>query len=166
MFCEQCGNEIPENSKFCSSCGAKVEPVEPIEPVVEPEPAPEPAPEPEQAVKATPPPKAEQAPPPPPPPIQPASSSSSYSNGYNSRDNLIKPLSIGAYIGMFILLCIPIVNLIMLLVWSFSDTVNLNKKHFAIAQLIMILIGIVLSIVTAIVLVRLGYGFYNWYWNF
>ena len=24
MFCRYCGNQLPENAKFCSSCGAKV----------------------------------------------------------------------------------------------------------------------------------------------
>ena len=25
MFCKYCGNQLPENAKFCSSCGAKVD---------------------------------------------------------------------------------------------------------------------------------------------
>ena len=25
IFCTQCGTQLPENSKFCSSCGAKVD---------------------------------------------------------------------------------------------------------------------------------------------
>lgn len=159
MFCEKCGKEIPENSKFCSGCGTKVLVAESVEPVVEPEPVAEV----EQIAEPTAPPKEKQASPPPSPiqPVPPVSNTR-----YNSKGNLVKPLSIGAYIGMFILLCIPIVNLIMLLVWSFSDTVNINKKHFAIAQLIMILIGILLSIGFAIVMIRLGYGWYNWRFNF
>ncbi len=172
MFCEQCGKEIADNSKFCSGCGAKTAPVESVEPINEPESAPEveqaaepeSAPGVEQTAEPAPPPKTEQVSPPL-PPVQPIPSPT-YNAGYNAKDNLIKPLSIGAYIGMFILLCIPIVNLIMLLVWSFSDTVNINKKHFAIAQLIMILIGILLSICLAIVMIRMGWGWYNWRFNF
>ena len=164
MFCEQCGKEIPDNSKFCSGCGAKVNPDAAVEDVSEiiaeavPEPAAEPAPEPEAPLEPEP--KSEEAPPPP-PPEEKTAPAPQYA-AYKSKDNLVKPLSIGAYIGMFILLAIPIVNLIMLLVWSFSDNVNLNKKHFAIAQLILILVAMVLSAVAVILMLRFGIAFYNW----
>ncbi len=29
MFCENCGNKLPEGAKFCGGCGAKTEPVQP-----------------------------------------------------------------------------------------------------------------------------------------
>ena len=158
MFCEQCGKDIPENSKFCAGCGAKTEPAEPIVQAVESEAQQAPTPEPIE------PPKAQPAPPPPP---QPAPVVNTNKNTqYNNRDNLIKPLSIGAYIGTFIILAIPIVNLIMLLVWSFSDSVNINKKHLAIAILILILISIVLSIGLAILMASLGFGMMGWYNSF
>lgn len=48
MFCNNCGKEIPDGSKFCLECGTPVSLPEP-EPAIEPEPAPEPAPEPEPA---------------------------------------------------------------------------------------------------------------------
>ena len=35
MFCKQCGNELPENVKFCPNCGAEVKNVEP-DPEAEP----------------------------------------------------------------------------------------------------------------------------------
>ena len=149
MFCEKCGNEIPDNSKFCAGCGAKVEPVEAsaesVEQVVEPvaPPAPVKAPEPV-------------------PPVTPKAAGTQ-NKQYNDKGNLIKPLSIGAYIGIFIILAIPIVNLIMLLVWSFSDTVNVNKKHFAIAQLILILIGILFVIGGAILMATMGASLYQFY---
>ena len=37
MFCTQCGTQIPDGSKFCTGCGAKME-VAPVAPVVTPEP--------------------------------------------------------------------------------------------------------------------------------
>lgn len=153
MFCEQCGKDIPENSKFCAGCGAKVEPVAEVSAPVESE-----------VEQPTPPPQTEQAPPPPPPPtpppVQPVPVPSAR---YNSGDNLIKPLGIGSYIGILILMAIPIINLVMLLVWSFSDTVNLNKKHFAIAVLIMLLISILISIALVILAATVGGGLINYY---
>ena len=149
MFCEKCGNEIPDNSKFCAGCGAKVEPVEAtvesVEQAVEAETPPTPA-KPAETV----------------PPVAPTTAGTK-SIEYNGKGNLIKPLSIGAYIGMFIILAIPIINLIMLLVWSFSDTVNINKKHFAIAHLILILISILLLIGGAILMAVMGTSFYQFY---
>lgn len=160
MFCEQCGKEIPENSKFCSSCGAPVVIADPETPSVEPDPvvsAPEPEPTPIQE-----PPKTEQAPPP--PPVQPAPQPGpAPAYQYNDRNNLVKPLSVGSYIGIFILMAIPIVNLIMLLVWSFSDTVNLNKKHYAIAVLVMILISILITVGLIILAATVGGGLYRYY---
>lgn len=33
MYCNQCGNRIPENGVFCAFCGAKAEGVAPVMPV-------------------------------------------------------------------------------------------------------------------------------------
>ena len=32
MFCKKCGKEIPNNAKFCTHCGNKTEPVQPVVP--------------------------------------------------------------------------------------------------------------------------------------
>jgi predicted neutral ceramidase superfamily lipid hydrolase len=54
---------------------------------------------------------------------------------------------------MFILMAIPLVNLIMLFVWGFSSSENTNKKNFARASLILLVIAIVLWIVVAVFIV-------------
>lgn len=155
MFCEKCGNEIPENSKFCALCGTKVEPAEASDQMTDsaPQPAATPAPTPAPAPKVA---------PTPPPSAQPAPVQQSNAN-FNNKGNLVKPLSVWSYIGIFILMAIPIVNLIMLLVWSFSDTVNINKKHYAIAVLVMILISILISIALVILAATVGGGLYRYY---
>lgn len=38
MFCRNCGNQLPENSKFCDRCGAKVEVVQPDHPITNQQP--------------------------------------------------------------------------------------------------------------------------------
>ena len=42
MYCNQCGNRIPENGVFCTFCGAKTESVAPIMAPVPPVAAPAP----------------------------------------------------------------------------------------------------------------------------
>ena len=56
-------------------------------------------------------------------------------------------MSVGAWIGTLILTCIPIVNLICLIVWAVSSSPEKrSRKNCAIAQFVVILIGIVLSV--------------------
>ncbi len=150
MFCEKCGSKLPENAEFCGSCGAKTESVQPA--AVHDQPAP---------------------PPPPPPPAQ-AAPSQSYtppvqaapSQSYtppaqatpfqsytppaqapvHSGQRESETLSIGNYICMFLLMCIPLVGIILLFVWAFGDT-NWNRKNFARAALIMSAIALLLWII-------------------
>ena len=56
------------------------------------------------------------------------------------------PSSLGNWIGTLILTAIPIVNIIMLIIWAASSSTETSKKHWAQAQLILTLIGVVLSI--------------------
>ena len=58
-----------------------------------------------------------------------------------------QPLSVGQFIGMLIIMAIPLVGFIMMLVWAFGSNVNKNKKNYAIATLI---VGIVGGILVAI----------------
>ena len=128
MFCEKCGNKLPDGAKFCGGCGAKTEPLQPAYTAAE-----EPAP-------------ARSAPPPAyAPPVQTAYASQqppAYSQKPDSD-----PLRVGQYIGMLLLMCVPILNIILLFMWSFGGSVNLNKKNFARASLILGAIGLILSIV-------------------
>ena len=112
MFCENCGNKLPEGAKFCGGCGAKTEPVQP-------------------AYTAS---YYQQAYAPP----QPAA--------YSGQPGT-EPLRVGQYIGMLLLMCVPILGVILLFVWSFGGSVNLNKKNYARAMLIVCAIGLILSII-------------------
>lgn len=68
----------------------------------------------------------------------------------NTVDEKSAPLSFGKYLGMMIVSIIPFVGFIMLLVWSFSSKTNANKKNWARAQLVyMIIVGIVAGILGA-----------------
>jgi hypothetical protein len=143
---------MPEDARFCENCGSDLKSLAQAAPPVHPQVPAEPAaPQPQQAYSAY------TAPPPPPPiqsvygPVQPQGVP--YQADY-SAGNRNAPMSIGAYIGTFLLLAIPIVNFILLLVWSFSSSVNRNKKNLAITILIFWLIGIALSIVLSSLMVE------------
>lgn len=64
-----------------------------------------------------------------------------------------KVMSLGDWMITLLLLLIPIVNIVMLIVWSVDSNTNENKKHFAWAYLIYMAIGIVLSIIFSSILV-------------
>lgn len=75
------------------------------------------------------------------PPPQPASPR--YASGISSRQEN-GPLSPGQYLSIFLLMCVPILNIILLFVWSFGSRANLNKKNFARASLILLACAAVL----------------------
>jgi hypothetical protein len=53
-------------------------------------------------------------------------------------------MSLGDWLITFIVLAIPLVNIVMLFVWGFSSSANPNKANFCKAYLILALVGIVL----------------------
>jgi hypothetical protein len=135
MFCENCGNKLPEGAKFCGSCGAKTQPVQPAYTATEASAPPRPAP-------------------PPPVSTPPAQKAPSYQQAHTppqpaaySGQPGTEPLRVGQYIGMLLLMCVPILGVILLFVWSFGGSVNLNKKNYARAMLIVCAIGLILSII-------------------
>mgnify|MGYP000900028003 CR=1 FL=1 len=135
MFCENCGKNLPDGAKFCNGCGAKTEPVQPAYPAA-----------------------AESAParPVPPPPAQtayaPQQTYTPQPPVYSGQPGS-EPLRVGQYIGMLLLMFVPILSVILLFMWSFGSSVNLNKKNFARAMLIVSAIGIVLSIIFSTALI-------------
>lgn len=66
------------------------------------------------------------------------------------RPDLVAPLSVWDYVIMFILQAIPIVGIVMLFVWAFGDS-NINKKNYARAALLMVLVAMGLMIVLGVV---------------
>lgn len=56
-------------------------------------------------------------------------------------------MTVGNWVVSLLIMCIPIVNIIMLIVWAASSTENPNRKNLAIAYLIFMAVGILLWIV-------------------
>lgn len=174
MFCEKCGNQMPDDSKFCLSCGAPAagaEGVQETAPIVETvvNDVTETVAEVSSAVEQPVAPAQPIAPPvPQPSPVRPepiqaprVAPQQAYvqppQNQYYQQPSApekpekIAPLKTWKFIGMFILTGIPLIGFIMILVWSFSSSFNKNTKSFARAILILWIIGLVLTIVGVII---------------
>lgn len=66
---------------------------------------------------------------------------------YTQYDSTTEVMSVGQYIGMFILSAIPIVNIICWIVWLCSTNTNKNKKNYIIANIVIWAIMIVISVI-------------------
>ncbi len=66
------------------------------------------------------------------------------------QTDIVPAISTGGWLGTLLLLMIPLVNLILLIVWAASGTENPNRRNFARAYLVFMVIGIALAIVISI----------------
>ncbi len=64
-----------------------------------------------------------------------------------TADNMAPVISLGEWVWTILLTCIPLVNIIMLIIWAATGDTNPNKKTFAQAQLIWMGVGIAISLV-------------------
>ena len=72
------------------------------------------------------------------------------------------PLSTADYLILHLVNMIPLVGFILMLMWSFSDNVNLNRRNFCRAYLIVYAVSFILSIfLIALYAVILGTVFSN-----
>ena len=61
-----------------------------------------------------------------------------------------EPVSIGGWIGVFLLSAIPVVNLILLIVWACGGSAKQSLINYARAVLILAAIGVVLGVIIAV----------------
>ena len=61
-----------------------------------------------------------------------------------------KPVSVGNWIITFIVMGIPVVNLIMLIIWALGGTPHQSKKTWAQASFVLLGIGFCLSVLGAL----------------
>ncbi len=179
-FCTECGSKLGDGAMFCSNCGTKcqvqveepkaepaagaepeiiaepaaVEPAIELEPAAEPIPQPEPEPEPQPApAPIVPPPEPSRQTPPPPSPAQildPAPAS-------NSR---YSPVSAWRWVGIYLLLGIPLVGFILTIVWACGGCKRVNVRNMARGMLLYYLlwfaIALIVFIVFAIIAIATG----------
>ncbi len=67
-------------------------------------------------------------------------------DNYRMTQEPVAPvMTVGKWIVTYLLLMIPLVNIILMIVWAVSDTENPNRKNWAIAMLIFWAISIVIA---------------------
>lgn len=179
--CPFCGVELPDDTKFCTACGTKIEavapqtPAEPVEEAVEvateveapveavaSEPISEPAPEPsaptanETYIEPTPAPAPIPAPVPFVAPVQPTPQPTAQPTAQTAKADA-PSMKIGSWLLTFLLLIIPVVDIVMLILWACGKSKYKCKVAFARAFLIVSLaLGILLAagIIVLLILFR------------
>ena len=123
MFCSKCAAKIPDGSIFCPECGQKLTANNAQQ-----------APLRQQPLYTQ-------------PPVQQTRVSAPMQPAYDPQS---APLSTGNFFWMPVLIGIPVIGFIVLLVWAFSKDTNLNRKHYARAALIWLLISLILVVIVTI----------------
>ena len=127
--CNSCGAQVPENVKFCTTCGAACG----------------------APVRAAPAPPAYQA-----PPVQPAYRAPAYQAPVPSgpadirpdENSIYAPIGTFGFVGYFILFAIPIIGQVLCIIWAFGKKGgNVNRRAFARATFIFLVVGLVFGIV-------------------
>lgn len=71
----------------------------------------------------------------------------------SDTDNYV---SVGGYVGMLLAECVPILNIVMMIIWGTSR--NKSKKNFVLAQLLIMAIVLGVSILLTLLSLLLGFG--------
>ena len=87
-----------------------------------------------------------------------------YEHPPTPSDEAIAVLSTKDWFIIYLIMCIPCVNIILGLVWAFSSTGNLNRRNFARGWLIVSLIGVGLYILGWILLFGLGFALEDFFY--
>ena len=142
-FCTNCGATLDDDKKFCTECGASVNET-PAGTATTPPPPPPPqaAPVYTQAATAT-------MPPPQPSYQQATAYGGDMAPGKGSK---YEPITTGGFIGIMLLMCIPIVGQILMIIWALGGCRKINKRNLARASLIMMVVALVISFILGLVL--------------
>lgn len=138
-YCTKCGTQVAEGVKFCTSCGT---PMGAAQPQAAPQQPQQQAaqPQPQQTYQQ---PQQQQY-------QQPYQPQLPYGQPYQQPVYTEEPISTGSYMLMFLLLMIPIVNLICMIVWACGGSSKKNKVNLSRAMLFWMLIGMVIGGIIAL----------------
>ncbi|MBE6031411.1 MAG: zinc ribbon domain-containing protein [Clostridiales bacterium] len=136
-FCINCGAEIPDGTAFCTGCGTKIEETMPQVPVTEA------ATTPEEPAQPQTPPKQQTYQTPPQQPVYQQPAQVPYDVPPIGKYGVV---STGYFFFMMIFYAIPVIGTIACIFTAFKGK-NKNKKNFAKAMLIWLVISLILSLV-------------------
>ena len=126
ITCNKCGASLADDIRFCTECGNKIEeaPVG-MKEVEAPQPAPAPAPVPQPVYRQ---------------PVQPQPPKTDA-----KPEGKYALISTGGFIGITLLMCIPLLGQLLLIIWALGGCKKKQKTYYARACLIMMIISIVLG---------------------
>ena len=132
MTCPYCGAQQPEETRFCTECGKYIG--------TAPEPETAEPPVPVAAVPAV--------------SEQPAEKPSVDPDPYPmpAKDSPWATIGTWGWIGILILLSIPLVNVILVILWSFGVAKKRVKQSFARAVLVLALVTLLIMVVSSILI--------------
>lgn len=144
-FCTNCGASLSDETRFCTECGATLDAAVP--PANEAAPAPsvqqtQPVYQsaPVTTVVAEPPQKAKRQ------------RAVSYNDDAPAPGSKYEPITTGGFIGIMLLMCIPVVGLVLMIVWACGGCRKVNKRSLARASLIMLVVMLVISFLIGLAL--------------
>ena len=134
--CANCGAELTPDTNFCTACGARVDvtpaaPQTPVQPPKQPTPtykAVTPAPAPVQT------------------PVYQAAPSYTSADAPPPEGSKYEPVSTFGFIGIMLLMCIPIVGQLLTLLWAFGGCKKVQKRNFARASLFFMVLSLIFMI--------------------
>jgi len=146
-FCTNCGATLDDDKKFCTECGASVNEV-PAGAAPPPSPPPQSTPQSQAApVYAQ---TATATMPPPQSAYQPAAAYGG--DMVPAKGSKYEPITTKGFIGIMLLMCIPIVGQILMIVWALGGCRKINKRNLARASLIMMAVALVISFILGLIL--------------
>ena len=134
-FCNACGATFPDNLKFCTGCGKPIDAGKEISPPA--------------AASAAPPIQAVQ-------PIYYHVNTAAASDAPPPAGSPYAVVGTWGFIGLTLLFMIPVIGWLVCLIMAFAAK-NRNRRHFARATLIFMIIGILISIALSL--------FFSWLWS-
>ena len=142
ITCNKCGASLADDTRFCTECGNKIEeaPVG-MKEVEAPQPAPAPAPVPQPVYRQ---------------PVQPQPPKTDV-----KPEGKYALISTGGFIGITLLMCIPLLGQLLLIIWALGGCKKKQKTYYARACLILMIISIALGALIGFAAKKLINNFIN-----